>query len=122
MTTTRSPKKRVAPVFLGVVLSAMLAGCGGAPEGPPPPPPLQNQEEIVAHLPPGVTLDTPIVPNELFGEKTKTVGEALASLHARVQGKQLVDGGMGQPIRIQKPGEKPSKRAKRSPMTITIAE
>lgn len=122
MTTTHLPKTRVAHVLLGVVLSAALAGCGGAPAGPPPPPPLQNQDEIAAKLPSGVTLDTPIVPDNLFGENAKTVGDALASLHARVRDNQLVDGGMGQTIRFQKAGEKPSKKARMGAMTITLAE
>ena len=73
-------------------------------------------------LPSGVTLDTPIVPNELLGANAKTVGDALASLHAHVRGKQIVDGGMGQTIRIQKAGEKTSKKAKMGAMTITVAE
>lgn len=123
MTTTRSPKPRAAHVLLSCALSALLAGCGGSAEAPTKPPPLENEAEIVALLPSGVTLDTPIVPNELFGENAKTVGDALAALHAQVRDKKLIDGGMGQPIHIRKPGEKSSKKSKLGgPMTITIAE
>lgn len=89
-----------------------------------PPPPLQNPDEIKALLPSGVTLETPIVPDKMFGENAKTVGDALASLHAQVRDKKLVDGGMGQTIHIQKPGEKAAKKSKGGglTMTITIAE
>ena len=125
MITTNSPKPRVTQVLICCVFSALLAGCGGGDKGAsPPPPPLENQAEIVALLPSGVTLDTPIVPDKLFGENAKTVGDALASLHAHVRDKKLVDGGMGQPIHIQKPGEKAPKKSKGlgSAMTITIAQ
>lgn len=124
MITIRSPKTRVAQVWIAGLLSALLVGCGGGGEAPTKPPPLKNQDEIIAHLPSGVTLDTPIAPNPLFGEDAKTVGDALASLHAHVRDKKLVDGGMGQTIHFQKAGDKAPKKSKGlgGPMTITIAE
>jgi len=124
MTTTRSPKPRVAHVLICCALLLPLAGCGASGEAPTKPPPLENQAEIVALLPSGVTLDTPIVPDKLFGEDAKTVGDALAALHAQVRDKKLIDGGMGQTIHIQKPGEKAPKKSKGlgGSMTITVAQ
>lgn len=126
MITTRSPMRRAPHVMLGLILSVMLAGCGGdagyTGGPPPPPPPLENPDKITALLPPGVTLDSPIVPNDFIGPTFKTVGEALASLHTEARGKQLVDGGLGQTIHIQKAGEKTAKKPKMGGITITVAE
>lgn len=126
MITTRVPMKRLGHVILGAVLSMTLVGCGGdgAYTGgpPPPPPPLENPDEVAALLPSGVTLDSPIAPNEFLGPDFKTVGEALAALHVKVQGKQLIDGGLGQRIHIQKAGEKAAKKSKPGGLTITVTE
>lgn len=129
MITPHSPMKRFAGVMLGAVLSILLAGCGGGGDDagytggpPPPPPPLESPDKVAALLPSGVTLDSPIAPNEFIGPGFKTVGEALASLHTQVRGKQLVDGGLGQTIHIQKGGEKTAKKARAGGITIVVAE
>ena len=92
-----------------VVFVTLALGCGGS--GPPTDPgPLKDPDKIVGVLPKGVTLETPVNPDKFYGESSKTVAEALASLQAYVQDGVLYDG-IGHEVHFD--NEPPAKSKKR---------
>jgi hypothetical protein len=126
MTHTRltSTPHRLA-LLAAVVLGA--AGCSSsrtATEAPP----LEKRDEIAAALPKGVTLESPVVPDQMYGESSKTVEDALRNLHAYVKNNKLLEGGMGHEIRFESggagsPKKAPKKVKGQAPTTvITLAK
>jgi hypothetical protein len=98
------------------LLAAMVvaaSGCGGK-NGSAEPGKLDKPEEVAAVLPTGVTLETPVVPDKLYGESSKTVAEALANLQARVNDGVLVSGYVGPEIRFDSEPAAKLKPAKTS--------
>ena len=75
------------------------------------PGPLKEREVIAAVLPQGVSFDSPVIPDVLYGESSKTVEDALANLQAYVRGQSIHDGGLGREIRFERSG-KGSKKGK----------
>ncbi|MDR3621520.1 MAG: hypothetical protein P4L85_19370 [Paludisphaera borealis] len=124
MTSIRTRKSRIALVLCLLVTFSWL-GCGPAAD-PTAPPPIQaeDKEKLAAALPPGVTLESSIEPNVMLGANSKTVGEALASLHAYVKDNKIYDGGMSKVI-LFKTGKddsksKPAKSSKTKEESTTI--
>lgn len=91
----------------------MNVGCGGSPSTSSSGP-LKDREAIVSALPQGVTLASPVVPDPLYGNSSKNVEEALASLQAYVRNNVIYDGGFGREIRFQPEGAKETKSAGKS--------
>src|SRR4051794_16852793 len=91
-------------IFACFLISTALSGCGG---GSPTVAtgPSQVRDEIARSLPPGVTLESPVVPNPMYGPGAKTVGDALASLQAYVRDGAIYDGGLGSEIHFKKEGK-----------------
>lgn len=85
--------------FLAVGLAPLGCGSSGSSSNTAPVP-LKEKEAIVAALPPGVTLDSPIEPNPMLGANSRNVEDALASLQAYVRDGKLIDGGLGHEIRF----------------------
>jgi hypothetical protein len=104
------------------VLAGCAAGCGGKNTSTEPLP-LRDREAVVAALPKGVTLETPVVPDKMYGEKSKTVEDALSSVQAHVRNGVLFDGGLGQEIRFESPGQKQktTKTSKKPSLVIHLA-
>jgi hypothetical protein len=102
-------------------------GCGGSTTSTEPPI-LRDRQEVVSALPAGITLETPVVPDKLYGESAKTVEDALRSLNAYVRNGVLYDGGMGHQIQFDPapPGaaKKTTKKLKGEgpPMVIKLAK
>ncbi len=92
----------------GMVLAAfsciMPFGCGSGSTGTTAAAPLKDRDAITAALPKGVTLETAVVPDPVYGTSAKTVEDALASLLAYPRDGKLYDGGMGREIRFESPG------------------
>jgi hypothetical protein len=110
-----------------LVASLSPPGCGaGGSSSSTTPGPLKDRDVIVAALPKGVTLDSPIVANPMLGPNSKTVEEALSSLQAYVRDGKILDGGLGHEIRFEtgsggaKSGAGASKpgKAKGAPTTV----
>jgi hypothetical protein len=106
-------------------LVATAGGCGGSKPSSSLPKPLQNREEIAALLPKGVTLESPVVPNKLYGESSKTVEDALAAVSAQVKDGVLHAGFIGPEIQFdnetaKKPAKK-FKKAEKPPTVIRLA-
>ena len=104
--------------LFSVVFVTLALGCGGS--GPPTDPgPLKEPDKIAGVLPSGVTLETPVNPDKFYGESSKTVAEALASLQAYVRAGVLYDG-IGHEIHFD--NEPPAKIKKgkgpRAPRTV----
>jgi hypothetical protein len=59
------------------------------------PGPLEERQAIATVLPQGVSFDSPVIPDVLYGESSKTVEDALANLQAYVRGQTIHDGGSG---------------------------
>ena len=76
--------------------------------------PLKDREAIISALPQGVTLESPVVPDALYGSSSKNVEEALANLQAYVRNNVIYDGGFGREIQFQPGGAKESKSAGKS--------
>ena len=72
---------------------------------------LKDREAIASALPQGVTLESPVVPDALYGSSSKNVEEALANLQAYVRNNIIYDGGFGREIHFQPEGAKESKSA-----------
>lgn len=109
MTSIRTRDFRIPLLLCLLVSFPWLGGCGGSAD-PTAPPSIKDEEKdkLVAALPSGVTLDSPIEPDVMLGPKSKTVGEALAALHAYVKDSKIYDGGMGAVIQF-KTGKADSK-------------
>jgi len=104
-------------------MAVCAPGCGGGRNFSAAPSPLQDREAVAAALPKGVTLETAVIPDKMYGESSKTVEQALASLLAHVKGGVLLDGGMGQEIHFEssKSKDKTVKKAGRPYMIIHLA-
>jgi hypothetical protein len=125
MTSNRARPGRLIPPALLLASLFSWSGCGSSPD-PTAAPPIKEEDKgkIVALLPPGVTLDSPIESNAMLGPNSKTVGEALTAIHAYVKEDKIYDGGMGRLIQF-KTGKadskaKPAKSAKTKESTTTI--
>ncbi len=81
---------RLLAGLLSPLLVALALGCGSS--SPTDPGPLKEPDKISPLLPSGITLETPVIPDKLYGESSKTVGEALASLQAYVRDGVIYDG------------------------------
>jgi hypothetical protein len=110
-----SPWRRAPWACAGLLAaSVFLAGCGGCGSSlRTEPGPLKDRDAIVAALPRGVALDSPIVPSPMLGPNSKTVEEALTSLQAYVRDGKILDGGLGHEIRFEtgSGGSKPATEA-----------
>ena len=99
-------------IFLAV-LAFVSAGCEmtSTPTGPGI---LREREDVIKTLPKGVTLETPIVPDKMYGDG-KTVEDALRHLQASVRDGVLYDGGLGGEIRFDpEPPGTPKKTTKKA--------
>ncbi len=117
------PVELCIPVGLTCLLLLLQPGCGSTAGKVPGP--VKNIDEIAAHLPQGINLDTPVIPDARYGF-SKTVGEALHSLQATLDGQTIRDGQASQEIRFEhgKPassGKSPKKKpAVKSPYTVIM--
>jgi hypothetical protein len=110
------------------LLVCLGSGCGSGSPGAGGPVELKDREKIVAALPKGVTLETPIVPNILYGESSKTVEQALANLQAYVRDGVIHDGGLGREIRFDTKAPTPgtpnpadrSRKGGKAPYTVIV--
>jgi len=101
-------------------LVATAGGCGGSNPSSSHPT-LQNREEIAALLPKGVTLESPIVPDKRYGESSKTVEDALASVSAHVKDGVLHAGFIGPEIQFDnEAANKPAKKLKKGEKPPTV--
>jgi hypothetical protein len=99
-------------VWLGWCCATSI-GCGGGPATTQAGP-LKDREAIAQALPQGVTLESPVVPDPLYGSTSKNVEDALASLQAYVRNKVIYDGGFGREIHFQPEGTNDSKSGAKS--------
>lgn len=131
---------RFAKALAGCAGSVLVAlsctmpmGCGLGATSSTAPAPLKEKETIASALPQGVTLETPVVADPLYGAESKTVGDALASLMAYTRDGKLYDGGMGREIRFEPAGggggksapkhvDKKGKKGATSYTTIKLAQ
>jgi hypothetical protein len=90
-------------VSAGLIVTTLAQpGCGaGGMSSSTDPGPLKDREAIVAALPSGVTLESPITPSPMLGPNSKNVEEALTSLQAYVRDGKILDGGLGHEIRFE---------------------
>jgi hypothetical protein len=108
-----------APLVLSVLVSVAVGGCGdGSVTTPPAIAPLDT-DKLAAALPTGVTLQTPVRPDKLYGESAKTVEDALKSLLATVKGNTIYDA-LGHQIRFESPGKAPAKTAAKGQGTQVV--
>jgi hypothetical protein len=84
---------------LFAALALVAAGCGKTSPTTEPGI-LKEREDVIKALPKGVTLDSAVVPDKMYGESSKTVEDALRHLQAYVRERVLYDGGMGHEIRF----------------------
>ena len=107
----------------------LIVGCGARGLATDPGP-LKDREAIAKQLPPGVTLESTVVPNMMYGNSAKTVEDALAGLQAYVRDGAIHDGGLGSEIQFKRDGkvvadskgpDRPKKRGKIQP-SITVIE
>jgi hypothetical protein len=110
---------------LTFLLLVVQAGCGGGTSGNGVPAPLKDREAIIAALPSGVTLESPVIPDVLYGQSAKSVEDALTGLHAYVRGKTIYDGGLGREIRFEHGSKrsadvKSPKKPQRSKVPFTV--
>lgn len=99
--------------FAGLLSCALVTfalGCGRS-ASPTDPGPLKEPDKISPLLPKGVTLETPVNPDKLYGESSKTVQEALASLQVYVKDGVIYDG-IGHEVHFDT--ETPAKAKSRS--------
>jgi len=75
---------------------------------------------LATALPQGVTLEAPVVADTQYGESSKTVEDALASLQAYVRDNQIVDGGLGREVWFQSSSSKPAKDQERSTKKVKM--
>jgi hypothetical protein len=98
--------KLSAVVVLTGLLSVLQTGCGGGSgAGKASAGPLKDRETIAAALPKGVSLDSAVIPNAMYGTSSKTVEDALANLQAYVRGQAIHDGGLGREIHFERGGK-----------------
>ncbi len=118
--------KRCTTVVLTCLLFVFQLGCGGGSvAGKVSPGPLKEREAIAAVLPQGVSFDSPVIPDVLYGKSSKTVEDALANLQAYVRGQTIHDGGLGREIRFEHSGKgskegKSQKKQQKSKVPYTV--
>ena len=125
----RTMSSRVAcSLAVLVALVGAAGGCGGSNDSTESGA-IAKPEELSAVLPTGVTMETPVVSDSRYGESSKTVAEALASLHAQVKDGVLVAGYVGpeihfdnEPAAKSKPSTTKSKKAKKPPVVVHLAK
>ena len=112
---------------LRTVLALAASGCGGQNDSSQPGT-IDKPEEVAAVLPAGVTMETPVVADKRYGENSKTVADALASLNAKVKDGVLTAGFVGpeihfdsEPVSKVKPG-KQAKKAKKPAVVVHLAK
>ena len=91
-------------LFCFALVCVVGPGCGSGSTGGTAPAPLKDKDAITAVLPTGVTLESAVVADPVYGASAKTVEEALASRMAYVRDGKLYDGGLGREIRFESPG------------------
>ena len=91
---------RNARAAIIALILMMTLGCGSGSSRTAAPAPLKDRDAIAAALPKGVTLESSIVADPIFGASSKTVEEALANLMAYVRDGKIYDGGLGREIRF----------------------
>ena len=89
------------------------------------PGPLKERAAIAAVLPQGVSFDSPVIPDVLYGESSQTVEDALATLRAYVRGQTIHDGGLEREIRFERGGkgsreDESQKRQQKSKVPHTV--
>ena len=111
-----------------VALAGTAGGCGGNNDSSEVGT-IAKPEELSAVLPTGVTMETPVVSDSRYGASSKTVAEALASLHAQVKDGVLVAGYIGpeihfdnEPTAKSKPSTTKSKKSKKPPVVVHLAK
>jgi hypothetical protein len=93
-----------AKLSICCLIVSSLGGCGGG--GPVTDPgPLKDRDAIAKLLPTGVTLESPVVPNVMYGKSAKTIEDALAGLQAYVRDGAIHDGGLGSEIQFKRDGK-----------------
>jgi hypothetical protein len=97
---------------LCAALAVGAIGCGGSGSSSTPAAPLKDRDRIAAALPNGVTLESPVVPDKLYGESSKTVEDALASVQAYMRDGVIRDGGMGHEIQFDTGSKSTKKKTK----------
>jgi len=106
------------PLLLAALFALPIGGCGGSGPAQPAVAPADS-EKLAAALPSGVTLQTPVRPDKLYGESAKTVEDALKNLLATVKNNAIYDA-LGHEIRFESPGKAPTKKAAKlkAPQTV----
>ena len=121
-----SSNQRCTIVVLISLLFGLQPGCVGGSPGNLGSGPLKDREAIAAALPQGVNLESAVIPDVLYGQSSKTVEDALASLQAYVRGQTIHDGGLGREIRFEHSGKGPSdgksqkKQKSKVPYTVIM--
>jgi hypothetical protein len=131
MSFARALVRSTGLVFLAL-LCIVDSGCGSGSTGSTALAPLKDKDAITAALPKGVTLESAIVADPVYGASAKTVEEALANLMAYARDGKLYDGGLGREIRFEPPGgaakgsqkstDKKGKKGAKSFTTIKLAQ
>ena len=119
-------------LFFLALTCIVSPGCGSGSTGSAAPAPLKDKDAIAAALPKGVTLESAVVADPVYGASAKTVEEALASLMAYVRDGKLYDGGLGREIQFESPGgaakatkksgDRKGKKGAKSFTTIKLAQ
>jgi hypothetical protein len=112
----------------GAVLIALCCivpfGCGSGSTGGITAGPLKDRDAVIAALPKGVTLESAILPDPMYGATSKTVEDALTSLLAYTKDGKIYDGGLGREIRFESPGKgsqkSTDKKSKKGAAPFTI--
>jgi hypothetical protein len=120
-------KKRASNSYRSLSLLALLAlpiaACGGGGSATTPPAvEALDTASISSALPRGVTLETPVRADKLYGESSKTVQDALKNLVATVKDHTIYDA-LGKEIVFDSPGKaapKPAK-GKRAQVVVHLA-
>lgn len=109
---------RFCPGLFSAFFVTLAMGCGGG-ASPTDPGPLKEPDKVASALPSGITLETPVNPDKAYGESSKTVGEALASLQAYVRDGALYDG-IGHEIHFDNEPPAKTKRGKKNKAPRTV--
>jgi hypothetical protein len=118
-----------ASLSICCLIVSPIGGCGGgAPVTDPGP--LKDRDAIAKLLPAGVTLESPVVPNVMYGNSAKTVEDALAGLQAYVRDGAIHDGGLGSGIQFKRDGKvmgdakgpDSSKKKGKAQRSVTVIE
>jgi hypothetical protein len=99
-------------------LTVGLQGCGGSGSSTRTDT-TKEREGLAKGLPVGVILATPVVPDKLYGESSKTVADALAALNATEKNGKLYDG-KGHEIVFESTISRTVKAKKKLPANATI--